>query len=272
MPHLAALHVYPIKSCRGMALEEVRLGPRGFEFDREWMLVDASGRFVTQRQLPRLAMISTALTAAHLVVEAPQHGRREIPREPLRAVDPTAPRPVQIWKDTCLGLDEGDEVADWFSSFLGQSLRLVRFAPDQRRLSNRAWTGDLEAENAFSDGYPILVISEASLADLNQRLGGTPLPMNRFRPNLVLGGVEPYFEDHCGTLHFADVELRIVKPCERRRITTTDQATAEVGQEPLATLATYRRDARLQGVVFGQNAVVARGVGHTLRVGQEVAL
>lgn len=272
MPHLAALHVYPIKSCRGLTVDEVRLGPRGFETDREWMLVDAAGRFVTQRQIPRLALISTALTATHLVVEAPHHGRAEIPRELPLGSDSAPRRSVQIWKDTCQGLDEGDPIAEWFSSFLGQAVRLVRFAPEQRRLSNRAWTGELEAENAFSDGYPILVLSEASLADLNRRLGGTPLPMNRFRPNLVLGGVEPYFEDHCGTLRFTDVELRIVKPCERCRITTTDQATAEVGQEPLVTLATYRRDARVSGVVFGQNAVLVRGVGRRLRVGQEAAL
>lgn len=270
MPHIAALHVYPIKSCRGIASKEVRLGPRGFDGDREWMLVDADGRFVTQRQLPRLALISTALTETHLVVEAPEHGRWEIPRDSARLTETTPTRAVQIWKDTCLAVDEDDPTAQWFSSFLGQPLRLVRFAPDQRRLSNRAWTGELEAENAFSDGYPVLVISEASLADLNQRLGGLPLPMNRFRPNLVLGGVAPYFEDSCGTLRFGDVELRIVKPCERCRITTTDQATAEVGTEPLATLATYRRDPRVSGVVFGQNAVVVCGVGQELRIGQAV--
>jgi hypothetical protein len=152
---------------------------------------------------------------------------------------------------------------------------LVRFDPSRPRLSNREWTGEIEARNQFSDGYPILVISEGSLADLNSRLpnGVGPLPMNRFRPNLVLSGLPAYGEDELGDIHADNVQLRVVKPCTRCVITTTDQATARVtGEEPLRTLRAYRFDTQLKGVLFGQNIVIVKGIGERLRVGQTLAV
>lgn len=181
------------------------------------------------------------------------------------------PRSVEIWGRTWQGIDEGDHVASWFTDFLGTSLRLVRFAPDQRRLSAPEWTGTVEAENSFSDGFPILVLSRASLDELNGRLLGPPIPMNRFRPNIVLDGVTAYFEDHHPTLSNSAVELRMVKPCTRCQITTVNQDTAESGREPLRTLSTYRRDERLAGITFGQNAIILRGFGEMLHLGMEFA-
>jgi uncharacterized protein YcbX len=244
---LTGLFVYPVKSCRGIALEEAVLTKRGLEHDREWMIVDADGSFLTQRQL-----------------HAPEQGEIELPLT-TRAL---TRRRVRVWRHECEAWDEGDTVADWLTAVLGQLVRLVRFDPAHRRLSNTEWTGALEAENRFSDGYPVLVLSEESLAELNRRIGArVPLPLDRFRANLVIEGAGPHAEDSARTLKSQGVELRPVKPCVRCRITATDQLTAEVGTEPLRTLATYRHDEQLGGVTFGMNAIVAAGAGTTLRRG-----
>jgi len=260
---LTSLRVYPVKSCRGTSLSEAVLTARGLPFDREWMLVRPDGRFVTQREEPRLALVVPFIGDGLLRCTAPDRAplevRVEVRDQPLRE--------VTVWKHSCRALDEGDGAAAWFSGFLGSPVRLVRFDPRHRRLSDAAWAGAVEAENAFSDGFPLLLIAEESLADLNARIGGDPLPMDRFRPNLVVAGGGPYVEDRMRVLRSAGIELRIVKPCTRCRITTTDQASAEVGVEPLRTLATCRRDERLGGVVFGQNVVIAAGVGGRLQVG-----
>jgi uncharacterized protein len=261
---LTGLFVYPVKSCRGIALEEAVLTKRGLEHDREWMIVDADGSFLTQRQLPRLALMETELTPDTLQLRAPEQGEIELPLT-TRAL---TRRRVRVWRHECEALDEGDTVADWLTAVLGQLVRLVRFDPAHRRLSNTEWTGALEAENRFSDGYPVLVLSEESLAELNRRIGArVPLPLDRFRANLVIQGAGPHAEDSARTLKSQGVELRPVKPCVRCRITATDQLTAEVGTEPLRTLATYRHDEQLGGVTFGMNAIVAAGAGTTLRRG-----
>ena len=262
--HLTELNVYPVKSCRGISLTEAVLTPHGIEYDREWMFVDEAGQFVTQRTFPRLALIETELTTEALRLRAPGRDALGIPFAP----SPVSERPVQIWQHATTALDEGEAAAAWLADFLGARLRLVRWHPSQRRLSNPDWTGGVEAENRFTDGYPYLVLSEESVADLNLRIGGVPLPMNRFRPNLVIAGVAPYAEDSLRTLRTDRIELRLVKPCIRCRIITTDQTTAEVGVEPLRTLAGYRRDPRFAGPHFGQNAILLAGVGR-LRVGSE---
>jgi uncharacterized protein YcbX len=175
-----------------------------------------------------------------------------------------------VWRDQCHGFDEGDAVAAWLQAFLGRECRLVRFDPDHRRLSERAWTGEFEAENRFSDGFPILALNTASLSDLNSRLAG-PLPMNRFRPNIVLEGIDPYDEDRIDELWGDGLRLKLVKACTRCSITTTNQDTGAVdGDEPLRTLRSYRYDAHLHGVCFGQNAIVVEGAGVTLTRGQSL--
>ena len=161
---------------------------------------------------------------------------------------------------------QGDQAAGWLSEWLGRAVRLVRFDPRARRLCNPAYAGTSGAHTAFADAYPLLVTSEASLEDLNSRLA-IPLPMNRFRPNLVLSGIEAYDEDHIDEIRIGRSMLKLVKPCTRCRTTTTDQATAEVGIEPLPTLAVYRRDDALDGVTFGMNAIVAAGADEIIRVG-----
>jgi hypothetical protein len=173
-----------------------------------------------------------------------------------------------VWRDRCRAHDQGEEAARWLTAFAGRDLRLVRFDPVHRRASDPAWTGGLAALNRFSDGFALLAISRASLEDLNARLA-VPLPMNRFRPNLVLDGLPPYGEDQLEDLVVGKVRLRRAKPCARCVITTTNQATGEAeGEEPLRTLKTYRWDPVLKGVMFGQNIFVIDGSGERVRVGQ----
>jgi uncharacterized protein YcbX len=179
---------------------------------------------------------------------------------------------VVVWKFSGGGIDCGDAAADWCTKFLETPLRLVRFDPERPRECNREWTGEARATTEFSDGYPILVISRASLAELNSRLPKA-LPMKRFRPNVVIDGVGAYDEDRIHELATDDVTLRIVKPCTRCSITTTDQESGTLdGVEPLATLKKYRFDRELGGVCFGQNAIVVRGAGARLEVGEEFDL
>ena len=275
MASIASLNIYPIKSCRGVAISSATLGCAGLESagvgDREWMVVDAdTGMFLTQRQAPRMALIAPALQPDVLRVAAPGMPDLHLP------IDMSTPGgtdiEVTVWNHVCRAFDAGDAAAGWFSKCLGRRLRLVRFDPAHRRLSDREWTGDVEAPNRFSDGYPILLISRASLADLNDRLvevGREALPMDRFRPNIVVDGVDPYDEDHFDHLHSPGIRLKPVKPCPRCPIPSIDQATAEFGADPLDILAQYRADLRTGGVVFGQNVIVLEGAGATIAVGQQ---
>jgi len=262
---VASLHLYPVKSCRGIQVPEAHLTAAGLEHDREWMIVAPEGRFVTQREVPRLALIATELDRDALTLAAPGAGRLVVSLELSADV-----RQVTVWGDRCPAFDQGESAARWLTELLGRPLRLVRFDPSHRRLSDSTWTGGVEAPNRFSDGYPLLAISRASLDDLNARLP-VPLPMDRFRPNLVLEGLPPYGEDAIGDLVAGDVRLRRVKPCTRCAITTTNQATAEVeGDEPLRTLKSYRWDKALRGVTFGQNLIVVAGAGAHLHAGLEL--
>ena len=262
---LAAMHVYPVKSCRGIAVAEARLTEAGLEHDREWMIVTPDGRFVTQREWPRLALVETRLDADALVLSAAGHGSVRVPFD--HAGEPVE---VTVWRDRCRAFDGGEAAARWLGAFVGRPLALVRFDPSLPRASEAVWTGGLTALNRFADGFALLAISRASLADLNARLAA-PLPMNRFRPNLVLDGLPAYGEDELQDLVTGGVRLRRGKPCARCRVTTTNQATGEVeGEEPLRTLKTYRWDPALKGVMFGQNLFVVAGAGEVLRVGAEL--
>ncbi len=264
---IAALHCYPVKSARGIELDQARLTAAGLADDRRWMLVTPAGRFLTQRELPRLALLTPSLSADVLLLSAPHQSPIAI------ALAPGGRRTrVTVWRDQCQAFDEGDEVAAWLQAWLGRECRLVRFDPTARRLSERDWTGDFEAENRFSDGYPILAVSTASLDDLNSRLAA-PLPMNRFRPNVVLEGIAAYDEDRIEELTGDGLRLKLVKPCTRCVITTTRQDSGEPdGDEPLRTLRSYRYDARLHGVCFGQNAIVIEGADRVLARGQSLGI
>jgi uncharacterized protein len=263
MVQITAINVYPVKSCRGVALQRARITATGFEHDREWLIVRPTGQFITQREEPRMALIHTALTADSLQLSKPEGETLSVP------IDLTGP-PVEVtcWGDRCAAFDAGDEAAAWLSDFLGKPLRLVRFDSRRKRPSSPQWTGEIEALNQFSDAFPWMVLSLASLADLNSRLP-QPLPMNRFRPNIVLDGLPPYGEDRVHEIVADAVTLRAVKLCTRCAITTTDQQTAERSDEPLRTLRQYRFDRSLKGVTFGQNLILTAGLGHELHVGQQ---
>jgi uncharacterized protein YcbX len=270
--HISALNVYPVKSCRGIALQSAELTATGFAYDREWMMVHPDGEFVTQRDLPRMALIATALTQHHLELAAPSMPVLQIA---LQGDAARTRHTVRVWRDHVAALDEGEAAARWLTTYLGTPLRLMRFAPDAKRACNPEFTREHEGWAKFADGYSLLIISEASLADLNRHLAAKShlsLPMNRFRPNIVLAGddVGPYDEDRMTWLHGEGYALKAVKPCIRCSITTTDQATAEVAVEPLLTLATYRVHPELGGPAFGQNAIVVEGAGHSLRTGAPV--
>jgi MOSC domain-containing protein len=244
---LTGLFVYPIKSCRGIPVDQWDVDEFGLRYDRRFMLVDQTGEFMTQRDHPRLALVNPAITANLLRVNAPGMPPLELPLQPKPAVITR----VTVWADSCEAVWTGEPAARWFSDFLGIPCSLVHMPADSWRPTNPAYdpTG---SRVSFADAYPILVISEESLADLNRRLA-QPLPMNRFRPNLTMSGGGPYAEDRWSRIQIGSMVLNLVKPCDRCVITTTDQTTTERGVEPLRTLATYRKvDGK---VFFGQNAV-----------------
>jgi uncharacterized protein len=266
--HVGALHIYPVKGCRGIDVTRAEITATGLKWDRHWMIVRPDGKFVTQRELPRLALIDTQLDTNNLVLRAPVGGEMCVPKQSSGAA-----RPVRVWRDEVRGIDCGDAAARWLSEFLQEPLRLVAFDGSLPRFSNREFTDDVRATTEFSDGYSILIVSEASLADLNARLPVSSLPMNRFRPNIVLSDCEAYAEDRLRDISIGDVQLRIVKPCTRCVVTTTDQSTGEVhGNEPLRTLKTYRFDRQLMGVTFGQNAIVLAGSGAEIGVGAAITV
>ena len=267
---IAALNLYPVKSCGGVALDDAMLVETGLDLDRAWMVVDRAGGFVSQRVLPRMALIRPTLKTFELVLRAP--GMLALHLEIERV---EARVRVRLWDDEVAAFDLGDLAAQWFSDFLGRPLRMVRFDPDQRRLSNRRWTGALEAENAFGDAFPLLVMSSAGLGELNRRLalaGDEPVTMARFRPNLVVDGLLANGEDHLDELRFeaADgpVVLKLVKPCVRCPIPDVDPLTGVPGHAVGDALAAYRADPRMDGAItFGMNAAIVDGVERTLRVG-----
>ncbi len=262
---IASLHCYPLKSAAGVDLERAQLTPAGISRDREWMVVTPAGRFLTQRELPRMALIRPAVAEGALILTAPGLPTLRVPLER------DGPRlPVVVWKDTCPAVDAGNEAAEWLTQCLERECRLVRFDPAHRRLSSMDWTGGREAENRFSDGYPLLIIGRASLEDLNSRLSRA-LPMNRFRPNIVIEGLAAFDEDRIDELIGDGVRLKIVKPCTRCKITTTEQSTGECeGDEPLRTLKSFRFDRNLKGVLFGQNAIIVQGDSATLHADQQL--
>ncbi len=254
MDHLrvAGLTCYPVKSCRGIPLEQADVGRMGIRYDRQWMVVDERGMFTAQRAdsgrgvaARSLVFVEPSIDGDHLVLRAPGMPALALPL----AGGEGEPVPVRIWDSATLALDQGPAASAWFSEYLSRErpgrYRLVRMPDDGDRRANRG-TGQL----AFADGYPFMVVSTASLADLNSRMHA-PLPMERFRPSLVIEAAEPYAEDRMARIRIGSVELTGTTRCVRCPIPTFDQRTGERGKEPLRTLATYRRTER--GVVFGRN-------------------
>lgn len=264
---VTALNVYPVKGLKGIALREARCTDRGIEHDRRFMVVDPGGQFLSQREHPKMATVWTEIDGDTLVLSAPD---LDEVRLPLRPEGKSKAR-VQVWRSTCDAVIVSQQADEWLSDYLGFACALVYMPDDSKRFSNPDF-GGTGNRVGFADGYAYLVTNEASLADLNAKLlakDHAALPMNRFRPNIVVTGAAAFAEDDWRELRLHDVVLRAVKPCGRCQVTTTDQATGEVrGPEPLATLATYRENEF--GVRFGMNLVtVEEG---TIRVGDTVEL
>jgi len=245
--HVSEINIYPIKSTKGITLQSARVDRRGLERDRRWMLVDQSGLFISQREAPRLTLISTELGKDTIRVNAPGRQNLFIPAQ-LAGTDRVS---VQIWDDPVSVVPGGKEADTWFSEFLGRECCLV-YMPDNSLRSVEPEYSLASDIVSLADGFPLLLISQSSLDDLNARLAN-PVPMNRFRPNIVVTGSGPFDEDKWKKIRIGNLILRIAKPCSRCVTTTVDQATGIQGKEPLATLSRYRK---VNGnVYFGQNAI-----------------
>ena len=267
---LQSVHVYPIKSCAGIAPAEALLIETGFDLDRAWMVVDGAGELVTQRELPRMALIRPTLKGEELILRAPGMLALHLALDRVEA-----PCKATVWNDTVPAFDMGGLCAQWFTDFLGQPLRLARFDPEHKRLADRRWTGDLEAETSFQDAFPLLVASTAGLDEVNRRLalaGEPAVTMARFRPNIILGGLDAHGEDHLDEVVFDTAEgavrLKMVKPCIRCSIPDIDPTTGERGHAVGDVLAQYRADRRVDGALtFGMNAVIVEGIERSLKPG-----
>ena len=255
------LAIYPIKSTKQMSVQEIEVDTRGFRNDRLWVLADDNGHFITQRHYPQLVRIQANPVADGLLVEA-----EGFPHLMVKTPDVEGNLSrVSVWKDQCQAADGGDTAAQWFSDFLGTSCRLY-FQPEQAVRSVDQRFAREEDKTGFADGFPFLLTSESSLAELNSRLP-SPVPMKRFRSNIVVDGLEAFAEDNWKLIQIRDVVFRVVKPCSRCVMITIDTDTGvKSGKEPLSTLASYRKSAA--GVIFGQN-LIHNNTG-IIRVGDKV--
>jgi len=261
---IMGLFVYPVKSARGIARARVPLTSTGLEWDRQWMIVNGKGIFLSQRSHPQLARIVPQVTAGALVLNAPGLPALTVPLD--RGGTRVA---VKVWDDACVGIEQGSEAHEWVSRAIGEAVRLMRAAPEMGRVANRKFAGATPAPIGFPDGYPLLVCNEASLEDLNQRLPAR-IPMERFRPNIVLRGFPAWAEDSIDTLTIGPVTLRLVKPCTRCTIPSIDQQTGEPSTDPAPALKQFRFSKALRGVMFGENAVIVEGSGEPIERGAAV--
>lgn len=248
---VSGLHYYPIKSCAGTTEDAAEVGVRGIVHDREWMVVDDADEFITQREIPKMCLVKPIVNEANsklsLSLSAPGINSIQVP-----ATDAHGQRRVKVWSDKCRADDQGDEAALWLSEYLGVKCRLVRMSPDYKRQCDQRYAKRKTDQTGFADGFPVLLISEESLVDLNNRLSDKIL-MNRFRPNIVVTGCSAFAEDNWKTVRIGEVVFDVVKPCARCVITTVDQANADKGIEPLKTLSSFRNNQNR--ILFGQNLV-----------------
>jgi uncharacterized protein YcbX len=260
---LSNLTYYPIKACRGFDVSESFVERMGLANDRRMMVVTPEGEFLTQREHPKLALITPTLINDSLTLSAPNFDSIRIAVQKSGAIFP-----VNIWSsENVSAVDQGDESARWLSDWLGVPVRLVRFADGFRRGLNPAYAINADDRTAFADGYPILIISEESLQDLNAKMDA-PVPMNRFRPNVVVKGCAPFEEDAWKRIKIGGIEMALVKPCPRCVVTTIDKETLEKNKEPLKTLGKYRKHEL--GAIFGMNTIPLNE--GKLEVGMEVEI
>ncbi|MBR8831145.1 MAG: putative protein YcbX [Chroococcopsis gigantea SAG 12.99] len=260
-----SLHIYPLKSCRGISLSESEVTEKGFKNDREYMIVDDKGQFLTQRQYPKLVTLGVEIRGDNLCLSTAVSQQLEL--------QPTLTGkliPVRIWRDVTTAIDQGNEVARWLENFLGFPCRLVKQSPHHIRPTDPKYAIDDRTPVSFADGYPYLITNTASLEELNRRINDDrdKAPMDRFRANIVIETREAFIETRWREITIADVKFALVKPCTRCIITTTDQDTGERNphQEPLKTLQTFRKGP--EGIMFGENMIPRRtGI---VKVGDEV--
>jgi len=262
---LQSLYIYPVKSLKGIAVDEAKVERRGLQHDRRWMLVDEENTFITQREHPRMATVALRLDTEGLRATAEGMEDLLIPYTPLTL----EPLTVTVWRSVCQAYAVAAHVDEWFSRFLHTPCRLVYMPDETRREVNPIFAVDHDIVS-FADGYPFMMIGEASLDQLNERLNEMPLPVNRFRPNFVLKGTHAFAEDEWKEIQIGDTIFHLVKPCERCQVTTIDQDRGvRRGPEPLKTLATYRTIDNK--VLFGQY-LIAQAAGGRVRVGDRVRI
>ena len=265
MPRVAELYIYPVKSLGGFAVDNAKLTDRGFQYDRRWMLVNDNNEFLTQREFPQMALLQTAIASEGILVRHKNNSAENI-RIPFTPPSDTTIN-VKIWDDTCVATPVSEEIDRWFSRMLEGKCKLVYMADDSLRKVDERYAINKDDVTSFSDAYPILIIGEESLNDLNSRLEH-PLPINRFRPNIVVSGTEPYEEDIMAEFKINGVRFFGVKLCARCPIPTIDQDTIAKSKEPTKTLASYRKSGN--NVYFGQN-LLYEGAG-TINRGDEIEI
>ena len=248
MIQLSNLTYYPIKACRGFDVAESQVERMGLANDRRMMVVTPSGKFLTQREYPRLALVTPTVKNGMVTLSAPNFDSLQF------GIQSTGtPTPVEVWKSKDVSaIDQGEESAQWLSDWLGVSVRLVHVADGFKRKLNPEYAVHADDHTGFADGYPILIISEESLQDLNSKLDSA-VPMNRFRPNIVVKGCEPFAEETWKRIRIGGVEMALVKPCARCVVTTIDKDTLAKSKEPLKTLSSYRMQEL--GAIFGVNII-----------------
>ncbi len=261
MVQISELYIYPVKSLGGIKLDRALITDRGFKYDRRWMLIDTNNRFISQRENAQMALLSVSIENDFLtIVNTRNKTLINIPLNPLKQ----ELIPVTIWDDTCLAQPVGDEADEWFTAALKMVCRLVYMPDETERFTDQQYTPE-NSITSFSDAYPFLIIGQASLDDLNKRLGNV-LPINRFRPNIVFTGGTPYQEDTMDSFTINGIAFKGVKLCARCNIITIDQSNASSSKEPTKTLASYRT--KNNKILFGQN-LIAIDPG-TISVGDEL--
>ena len=244
---VSQINIYPVKSCAGLSFESSVIVDTGFEHDREWMIVDDAGNFITQRQDAKLSLIKTTIIPNGVRLETSD----------VQAIDVSIVQEgerihTEVWGNPCVGINQGNAVSEWLTNVTGKKCRLIHMAPDFKRLITKKYQTSGNEIVGFADGFPFLLSSEKSLEELNSRLD-EKLPMNRFRPNIVISGGVSFQEDSWKKIKIGSVIFRVAKPCARCEITTINQSTGQKGIEPLETLGTYRT--KPKGIMFGQNLV-----------------
>jgi uncharacterized protein len=263
--HISSIHIYPIKSLGGFSVASAKVTARGLEHDRRWMLIDKNNRFLSQREFHSLALLQISMAENALIVSHKTLSIKSLVINFLETTDHLTRLNVSVWDDTVEAVEVSQEANDWFSEVLQSPTSLVYMPDDSFRKVDKKYAISQDDITSFSDGYPILIIGENSLADLNFRLE-EPVPMNRFRPNLVFSGGKPFEEDTWRNFSVGTTQLVGVKPCARCVMTTINQDSAETGKEPLKTLASFRKVGHK--ILFGQN-VLPLNVGE-ISVGDEV--